>query len=213
MKYFIIIWLLSLLLIKVNAQETTVGQGVYLSGNEKLQMTEYLNFDTQNKEVWYWNDANLDKIKLEMVSGSLNSKKIIVKFPESTQQYYLNFSDENRWKCKTLNGNIQEFHPAMKCIPYRQKFTSTSANSVKEYIYMDGFIAPFGTIYYESSINPQRITLESTEFVIDSKTNSQAVNVKFPGDYKLYYLVFDLNNEKIICTNPDGSKQTFEQEW
>ena len=75
MKYFTIIWLLSLLLIKVNAQETTVGQGVYLSGNEKLQMTEYLNFDTQSKKIWYWNDANLDKIKLETVSGSLNSKK------------------------------------------------------------------------------------------------------------------------------------------
>ena len=76
---------------------------------------------------------------------------------------------------------------------------------------MDGFIVQFGTIYYASSLNSKRITLDTIEWVNDAKTNSQAANIRFPGDAKQYYLVFI--NEKIICTNPDGSKQTFYQEW
>lgn len=81
-----------------------------------------------------------------------------------------------------------------------QKTTYVSKNNgTTEYLHTTYPLA----FFYSSSKNPKQIELKSVGG--DMMTN--IYKVSFPNDIKVYVLKMEGN--KIICTNPDGTKQTF----
>ena len=81
-----------------------------------------------------------------------------------------------------------------------QKTTYVSQNNgVTEYIHTTNPL----TFSYSSSNNSREIKLKS----VGGDMMSNIYKVSFPNDTKVYTL--KMQGDKIYCTNPDGSKQTF----
>jgi hypothetical protein len=51
------------------------------------------------------------------------------------------------------------------------------------------------------------------ELVVEGDAKSAAFNVRFKKEKKPYQLKLDAARTKLECTNPDGTKQTFERAW
>ena len=211
-----ILGFLAFFLVSLNvlAQEEKYPGRVYYTYDENTKLEEYLSFEVNN-ELLYWNDQKLDKIKLEIASGSREEGLLVVKFPGSEENYQLKFSEDHLFMfCTNPNGSIQRFEPPLMCIPDLSKYTTTNANGTKEHIFVYYFPTP-REFYYESSINPQRVKLND-ELDTDNNADGHSLNnykVKFPESSEVYHLKLIWDKNQIICTNPNGSKQTFEQEW
>jgi hypothetical protein len=61
------------------------------------------------------------------------------------------------------------------------------------------------TIQYSSSKNNKEISLE----VVNFDHSGKLYEVKFPNESKIYRLELNETEERIICTNPNKTKQTF----
>lgn len=208
MKYIITLCLVFISFLSKG--QFTDDSRVYHSYNEKAKTSEYLVFFKKENQVRYWNDNNLDQVTLKIVSGKVEDKNLIVQFPNSSAQYklYIKPRDKNGLTqiiCINPNKSEQEFFPVMHCIPTRLKYSTKNKNGVTEYLYFD-HNPEINNIFYASSINTKKIPLE----IIETKyPNNYGTKVKFPNDSKVYILKTAKNKIDIICTNPDGSVQTF----
>lgn len=133
------------------------------------------------------------RIKLILVSQKKITYSDIytVRFPGKSATYQLVFEGE-LLTCTNPDGSRQSFH-------LEDKLVSKSKNGLIEYLYGRNVPPRF---YYNNNRKTKKV-----ELLYASRQDSE-ISMKFPGSNKIYKLK-TLANGNVICTNPDGSKQTF----